>query len=252
MKFVWNLHVLLLEIFLIISVRSSPRIHLPDEEFSSNFFNLATEYFDILVFTQQWPNTACFAHQKKGGTSCNLPDHNRWTIHGLWPTEFNTKNPQFCKNGGTFEASALAPLERELKAKWMTIDGRRTHQSFWSYQWKKHGSCSTSLKELDTPLKYFKKALELNDIYNIQDILRKANVVPGRSYSPQAIFNGVNKVLGRRSQVACITNSEKRESYLWEIRVCFDKSLNLVDCKGYATNCPPTRNVIYPDRPPTI
>jgi len=42
--------------------------------------------WDILIFTQTWPNTLCYSWKSHNAEhTCNLPsDKNIWTIHGIW------------------------------------------------------------------------------------------------------------------------------------------------------------------------
>lgn len=47
-------------------------------EFSGNW--------DMLIFSQTWPYTFCHTWTADSFThTCNLPpNHNQWTIHGIW------------------------------------------------------------------------------------------------------------------------------------------------------------------------
>lgn len=42
--------------------------------------------WDLLIFTQTWPNTLCYTWQGHNAShTCNLPStKNLWTIHGIW------------------------------------------------------------------------------------------------------------------------------------------------------------------------
>lgn len=42
--------------------------------------------WDILIFTQTWPNTLCYSWKKTNiNHTCNLPSQkNLWTVHGIW------------------------------------------------------------------------------------------------------------------------------------------------------------------------
>jgi len=42
--------------------------------------------WDILIFTQTWPNTLCYSWKGQNAShKCNLPiDKNIWTVHGIW------------------------------------------------------------------------------------------------------------------------------------------------------------------------
>lgn len=52
----------------------------------------------------------------------------------------------------------------------------------------------------------------------------------------------------------CPILQETKDSYLFEVRICFDKKLNLVDCDGipgYPTNCGLKKEIIYPGTVPS-
>ncbi|KAL0102030.1 hypothetical protein PUN28_018523 [Cardiocondyla obscurior] len=95
--------------------------------------------------------------------------------------------------------------------------------------------------------------LKLLDKYNMMDVLAKANISPGNKYMPQDILNGIQKVLNIRAQIMCVTDKTTKESYVFEIRICFDKTLQLVNCDGiydFPTNCDRTKTLTYPSRVP--
>ena len=53
------------------------------------FFQIRTKENDYdwesLVFTMQWPLTACLAWKDERPThKCILPEQQKWTIHGVW------------------------------------------------------------------------------------------------------------------------------------------------------------------------
>lgn len=206
--------------------------------------------FDVLIFTQHWPQTVCYTWKEKSSSNtCLLPTDEEWTIHGVWPTEYHKIGPQYCNKSLPFDAKALATIEDTLKIKWIDVENGTAHYSFWKHEWLKHGTCAAVLPELNTEIKYFEKGLELLDKYDMKNILGQVNILPGNSYTVQEILKGVANVLGKNCQVECVSNKKEKQSYLFEIRICFDKSLELVDCDGIAgfpTNCPSTRKIIYP------
>jgi ribonuclease T2 len=210
--------------------------------------------FDVLIFTQHWPPTVCYTWKKESeSNTCFLPNDEEWTIHGIWPTKFHKIGPQFCNPSLPFESTALEPIEKQLEIKWVDIENGTKRYSFWKHEWQKHGTCSAILPALNTEIKYFSKGLDLLDEYDMKNILAQASIFPGSEYPVQAILNGVQKVLGKRCQVECVSSKKKKESYLFEIRICMDKSLKLVDCdgiSGFPTNCPLKRNVKYPTNVP--
>ncbi|XP_063990054.1 ribonuclease Oy-like [Diachasmimorpha longicaudata] len=211
--------------------------------------------FDIMIFTQHWPQTVCYTWKEQSPShTCDLPENNEWTIHGLWPTQYHKLGPQFCNPSLKFNIQALAPIKQEMEVKWIDVENGTAPYSFWKHEWQKHGTCSAVLEPLNSEVKYFQEGLRLLDIYDMKIVLQKAQIVPGEAYSVQTILDGIKNVLGKTCQVECVSNKEEKRSYLFEIRICFDKSFNLIDCEGIAgfpTNCSPKRQIMYPGTVPT-
>lgn len=209
--------------------------------------------WDLLIFSQNWPTSVCDKWMQGRGHSCREYPNNIWTVHGIWPTKLGTVGPGFCDNYNPFDANGLKKIENELDYYWTPIhvQGPKTH--FWSHEWTKHGTCATSISQLSTQAKYFSQGLEWAKNYNMYNILGAAGIAPGHEYTVQNIRNGIKSVLNKNPQILCYTN-KKRQTSLLEVRLCFDKSLTLVDCDGTAvgkgsgnllTNCR-SNWVLYP------
>ncbi|XP_043269563.1 ribonuclease Oy [Venturia canescens] len=211
--------------------------------------------FDVLIFTQHWPQTVCYTWKEESPKNeCAMPGDEEWSIHGIWPTKYHVIGPLYCNKSMPFNFAALQPIELELEKKWIDVEKGRKAHSFWTHEWEKHGTCAAVLEPLNSELKYFKEGLALLDQYDMKHVLAKAMIMPGQAYNVQKILDGVKKVLGKTAQVQCVNNPKTHEIYLFEIRICFDKKLNLVDCDGipgYPTNCSHKKDVIYPGQVPT-
>ncbi|KAG7213324.1 hypothetical protein KM043_002622 [Ampulex compressa] len=213
-----------------------------------------SDHFDVLIFTQRWPQTVCFVWKENSETHiCTLPKGDEWTIHGIWPSQYHKMGPQFCNSSLPFNRTVLRPIEADLREKWVDVQNGKEPYSFWQHEWEKHGTCAAVLKSLDSEIKYFRKGLNLLDIYNMRDVLAKVNIVPGKGYYVDDILRGVTKILGKRCEVMCVKNPKTEVSYVFEIRICFDKMLRLIDCDnvyGFPSNCDPHEMVIYPGSVP--
>ncbi|XP_015108954.1 ribonuclease Oy isoform X2 [Diachasma alloeum] len=213
-------------------------------------------YFDHFVFSQVWPPTLCPAPKQETTDSCNQTVRNHWMIHGLWPGKFHTLDVKYCDNSSIFDPTSIDSIKTEMEMKWlewMPVDDDDKPLPVWKHEWEKHGTCSTSLEILKTQEMYFKKALELYDSHNMNNVLENANIRPGNYYSVGAILSGVSRVLGKRCMLHCSTKPGKNESHLEELWICFDKSLNLIHCDevlNFPTDCPWERDVYYPEYPP--
>lgn len=80
--------------------------------------------YDTLVFVQQWPNTYC-TNWMNDGNECKLPPQNGiWTIHGIWPSRFNTyidKQPSCCDSSMVLKMDELQPIKEQLKRNWPSV-----------------------------------------------------------------------------------------------------------------------------------
>ncbi|KAK9293494.1 hypothetical protein QLX08_011584 [Tetragonisca angustula] len=211
--------------------------------------------FDVLIFTQRWPQTVCYTWKASSPShTCSLPkEHDEWTIHGIWPSQYHKVGPQFCNKSMPFKPDALKSLKGELQEKWIDVEYGRTSYSLWEHEWNKHGTCAVVLKQLNSEVKYFAEGLNLLAKYDMKNVLAKVNIVPGQKYGTKAILNAIKKVLGKRGVVICRKNKNTGESYILEIRICFDKMLQLMDCdriSEYPTNCDASELVTYPSTVP--
>lgn len=198
--------------------------------------------FDALIFTQHWPQTVCYTWKEKStSNTCSLPkEHNEWTIHGIWPSQYHKIGPEFCNDKLPFNSTALESLKEKLQEKWIDIEKGKTSYSLWQHEWDKHGTCAVELEQLNTEIKYFTKGLELLSIYDMKNILAKANIIPGQTYNKTEILNAIEQQLNKRGILICQENKQTGKSYIFEIRICFDKTLELINCNEmyeYPTNC---------------
>ncbi|KYN43608.1 hypothetical protein ALC56_01870 [Trachymyrmex septentrionalis] len=88
------------------------------------------------------------------------------------------------------------------------------------------------------------------------DVLAKTNILPGNKYTVQNYLTGIQKILNKKGQVMCVVDQyftffqKTKNSYVNEIRICFNKALQLVDCDGiyhFPTNCNRSQQIIYPN-----
>ncbi|XP_063990059.1 ribonuclease Oy-like isoform X2 [Diachasmimorpha longicaudata] len=213
--------------------------------------------FDHFVFSQVYPPALCPAPAETN-SGCSDIIRNHWMIHGLWPGKFHTLDVKYCDNSSIFDPTSIDPIKTEMKTKWLEWMPLKEDDKplwLWKHEWEKHGTCSTSLDMLKTQEMYFKKGLELYDSHNMNSVLKKANIFPGSYYSVQTILGGVSRVLGKRCMLYCDTQQGKNQSHLEELWICFDKSLNLIDCDqvlNFPTDCPWERDVYYPEYQPSF
>uniref|UniRef100_A0A1B6DBJ7 Uncharacterized protein n=1 Tax=Clastoptera arizonana TaxID=38151 RepID=A0A1B6DBJ7_9HEMI len=232
----------------------------------------SNENWDLLIFTQHWPNTVCLLweektlHKVSGNHTCSFPRHQGvWSIHGIWPTKLGTKGPIFCNTSYHFNSSQLEPIETNLTDYWVDIERPSTKYAFWRHEWRKHGTCATVLPQLDTEVKYFTQGLEWIQQYNMADVLGRGGVLASdeRGYKLSVLWNAVTRVLGKNPDIQCVKDSVSGQWFIFELRICFNKILELTDCDGIKlsnngfwksnmiTNCPEDLPIQYPNTLPS-
>ncbi|KAJ8721263.1 hypothetical protein PYW07_002038 [Mythimna separata] len=203
--------------------------------------------YDILILSQEWPVTICkYWIYDLNRTGCHFPDQkNRWTIHGIWPAKFNAEY-NFCNTSWEFDPEEIKSIEDDLLQAWTPTYDEPDPYAFWRHEWLKHGSCATDLESFNSQFKYFSKGIELNKKYPISDMLEAANLFPddSKEYDPEVFVNAVKATTGKTAQAGCY----KIEGvvYLQELRICFDKQLNMIDCRSPAVSDHCGSSVIFP------
>lgn len=213
----------------------------------------------MLIFTQHFPITQCIEWKEKlPKNNCSLPtDRELWTVHGIWPTKIGAKQgPHFCNKTLKFDKAVLQPILTNLETYWINIEANTDLYSFWKKEWMKHGTCAVTLTQLDTELKYFSQAIEWSKQYNMKNILLNASIVPSQNpYNINDTYNSIHKQI--RPVMNCVTEKGTKRSLLSEIQLCFNKSLNLIDCgvltpnkTGILSDCSLKKPLYYYDKIP--
>ncbi|XP_075974390.1 ribonuclease X25 [Anticarsia gemmatalis] len=244
-------------LILYLSLDVAQLVHV--KHFKPNDFTGSTDW-DFLIFTQHWPATVCKAWvHNKPNHSCSYPNNRDvWTIHGSWPTKLGTKGPFNCNSTWLFDPEQVKPIEDELEQSWTNIEKGTPIYDFWAHEWNKHGTCAAAIEPLNSELKYFSKGLEFLKTYSMTKILGDAKIFPSdiKPVTVAEINEAIVSKLGKRPSIQC--KYEDHVQYLFELRICFDKELKLIDCAehlarfvdGALTNCNVNADIIYPDQPP--
>ncbi|KAF8668832.1 hypothetical protein HU200_052033 [Digitaria exilis] len=212
----------------------------------------AAERFDFFYFVQQWPGSFCDTWR-----GCCFPDTGKpaadFGIHGLWPNYAHCHRrgdddvfsilglerrgrcwPQYCggdddgDDGGKLSPWAIRDLVASLQRNWPTLSCKSGDSfRFWSYEWKKHGTCSNL-----EPHDYFARALALKAAHNLTEILSGAGIVPSATatYSLDSLSDAIAKGIGFKANIECNRDADG-ESQLYQVYQCVDKEgKNLIDC----------------------
>lgn len=90
------------------------------------------------------------------------------------------------------------------------------------------------------------------------NILAESNITPSLTgYTVQNIFDSIKETLNATPTIQCDVDKTK-QTLISEIRICFDKSLQLIDCTGAdgvaddtpLTNCALKKPVLYLNKVP--
>lgn len=176
---------------------------------NNNSTNKPNNDIDILVLSQKWSPTICYQLQERNKNyTNNLCNEKKWLISELRPSLKHYTGPAFCNCSMEFDPLKLSPIMKDLETKWIDslVDSHRNH-SYLSYQWKKYGTCGTTIDEINNQFNYFNKSLELFDKFNIQRILTNATINPGHSYRKQLFASAFFKYFHKKVQLTCILNN---------------------------------------------
>ena len=165
-----------------------------------------------------WPNYAkCKTRRELGGA---LEMVNRRKKQ-CWP--------EFCDDGEPLKVSAITDLLKGLDANWPTLACKSGGKSleFWSYEWKKHGTCSGLGQH-----GYFSAALGFKARHNLTAILAGARIVPSHdaTYFLSSIMDAIKEGTGFAANLEC-NRGAGGETQLFQVYQCVDRAgKRLIDC----------------------
>lgn len=182
---------------------------------ASNVVPIFAEDYNILVWT--WQPTFCTQEKECEDVV------NQFTIHGLWPSSSTNSSVENCSNESLSSSSLSSRLTSELNCDWPALGptmSQDQNYGFWSYQWKKHGTCS-SLSQED----YFSTALDLSSRYNPDAVFADNNLVnTSRSYSQVDLYDLKDMFTeawdGITPMISCNDGT-----YLYEVWMCVDDNM---------------------------
>nr|ABG49099.1 S13-RNase [Pyrus pyrifolia] len=190
-------------------------------------FSSSTVGFDYFQFTQQYQPAACNSNP----TPCKDPPAKLFTVHGLWPSNWNLPDPIFCKNT-TITPQQIGHIEAQLEIIWPNVLNRTDHVGFWEREWLKHGTCGYPTIRDD--MHYLKTVIKMyiTQKQNVSAILSKAMIQPnGQNRSlvdiENAIRSGTNNT---KPKFKCQKNT-RTTTELVEVTLCSDRDLTkFINC----------------------
>lgn len=190
----------------------------------------ADEGFDYYVMALSWNAAWCSREgDAREADQCDVRHDHGFTLHGLWP-QHERGWPQFCR---TQKRDPSRKMTRDM------VDIMGSSGLAW-HQWKKHGRC-TGLSASD----YFALSREAYGRINRPEILRRISkpldVAP--KVIEDAFLEANSDLTPRGVTVTC------KSGHLAEIRICYDKKLNLRTCSAdVARDCNRKAITILPIR----
>ncbi|PNY02233.1 S7-RNase, partial [Trifolium pratense] len=187
-------------------------------------------------------------HCRMPGSNCKaqLIVRDRFTIHGMWPSNHSDPQPDTCINDRNAKGRSLDPtmlpveLKNNLKRSWPSYTSPDP-EIFWKSEWVKHGTCSFNKFN---QIKYFYQAFNNWNGMGLYDLLKSEGIVPGASQTAPNTYEKIKfiEAIKRhhfRDQVTVIPNfycnkGTKKGTYdLREIRMCMDNNgFEYMNCTG--------------------
>ncbi|GAU10946.1 hypothetical protein TSUD_112400 [Trifolium subterraneum] len=168
----------------------------------------------------------------------NTPAHDKFLVHGLWPSNFSDPQPRDCvlssPQDQVLDMKKLPKnLVKKLSISWRSLIG--DDEAFWISQWRSHGTCSFPKFG---QAKYFWLANSLWENMDLFDMLKKEGIEPkpSKMYYQTDIIQAIKKH-HFEGQVAIKPEFHCRGSELLEIRLCINHDgIDYINCtSGAAT-----------------
>ena len=202
--------------------------------------------YDYVVLALTWPPGYCTSI----GSGCNKSKViNTWTIHGLWPTlNEQTSKPAFC-DGDPFSSDNLSSeLRAKLSAAWPNYKESYADESFWSYEWSKHGTCAVEGDPDTFPSQsaYFSQTLEIYDRFNFGQILEENDIIPGSSTSLSELKSTFSSFFGISNTVTFQCSTIDNHRYITSTHFCLSNNFSVISCpSGKTDSCSYTNPLLY-------
>ena len=185
--------------------------------------------WDYFLFTQVWPPSWLNNLDESHYNFTN----NYFTVHGLWPEDYNGSWPQYCKGKwpySQFNVSELDPIITNLTKYWTDF---KNPEKFWMHEYYKHLLCAENV--YTDPYDLFYDGLQLRSNYDLYQALADSYIYPSlsRKYKVSDMERAIERVVGYDVIVSC------RNNQLNEVHLCINKNLTLFDCpkSQYSSLC---------------
>jgi ribonuclease T2 len=172
--------------------------------------------FDYYLLSLSWKPAFCAGHATGNPQECANEPQLGFVVHGLWPQNTVGVSPELCTQEPPVSAADSA-----------SVTGLMFGDSLIQHEWTCHGSCS-KLAAAD----YFALIAQARGKVTIPS--QFTNVKSALRMSPQQIesaFARANNAPTAGFRVSCQGNQME------EVRVCFSRSLDMIQCAASLTDC---------------
>ncbi|CAD6245362.1 GSCOCG00013665001-RA-CDS [Cotesia congregata] len=175
-----------------------------------------------------------------GLETCRDPKYS-WMVHSLsfafksnvnFTCELSGIDP--CDPEGQFNLKSLSSIRYEILEKYgvSKIPQNLSEEEVHCRNWRNQDICELHLKGINSELKYYRKTIELFDKYNMDKILRRSNITPGKNYTYQELYDAASKgINGKQLIFTCRPSLTKEpgKQILFGIAFFMDKNFKPTD-----------------------
>ena len=199
------------------------------------------EKFEFYVLTALWNPSSCRQRGKECYKKVKEKELNILMIHGLWPSYWTGKFPQWCNIGEDVEILEFeGDLNKTMNDYWLGV--YETNKIFWEHEYNKHGYCYNQRYGYDVNnyAEYFQKTVDLYFKYNLTHLLTEfyPDILPGiRNLSQVEMAEKLEEKYGKGNfAISCF--GYEGQYWLYEIRLKLDIDFQLTNKGKTNDNCP--------------
>jgi ribonuclease T2 len=145
-----------------------------------------------------------------------------FTVHGVWPQDYNGSYPEFCNRTERFDDNKIESIYSNLSKYWTNF---KDPKEFWKHEFQKHFTCAQNIYA--DPYKLFWKGLRLREKYNLYKTLNDNGIVPSNERLYETVK--LRKIVGDKYNVDVVITCDE-DHILEEIRLCMSQKLELMNC----------------------
>lgn len=197
--------------------------------------------YDYYIYSLSYGPTAC----KKNGKSCydilKSKEHNKFVIHGLWPSYKSGILPQECNIDIDINVKDdQSDFFKNLKQYWYSL--YVTDESFWTHEYNTHGFCYNKREKKDEN-NYKLYMTQTLEIYNNRNFSNIFNYVYEGFYPREQLVNKTYlfsklRELYPENSFYITCSKIGNYSYLYELRFKLELNFNFNSDGIVKDNCP--------------